>query len=96
MIGFDRDTEAIALAQQRLTRFGERFAAIHTDYRQIKEALLEKGISAVQGIIADLGVSSYQFDTPERGFSFRFTEDSPLDMRMDRTEPKTAPTSSTI
>ena len=90
VVGFDRDAEAIVLAQQRLSSSGERFAAIHTDYRQIKEALLEKEIGAVQGIIADLGVSSYQFDTPERGFSFRFTEDSPLDMRMDRTEPKTA------
>ncbi len=90
VIGFDRDAEAIALAHQRLNRFGERFEAIHTDYRQIKKVLLEKGIGAVQGIIADLGVSSYQFDTPERGFSFRFTEDSPLDMRMDRTEPDTA------
>lgn len=90
VIGFDRDAEAIGLAQQRLAGFGERFEAVHADYRQIKQVLLEKGIGTVQGIIADLGVSSYQFDTPERGFSFRFTEDSPLDMRMDRTEVKTA------
>lgn len=90
VIGFDRDAEAIALAQQRLARFGERFTAIHSDYRQIKTVLFEKGVSAVRGILADLGVSSYQFDTPERGFSFRFTEDSPLDMRMDRTETTTA------
>ncbi len=92
VIGFDRDAEAIALAQQRLVTFGERFEAVHADYRQIKQVLLEKGIGTAQGIIADLGVSSYQFDTPERGFSFRFTEDSPLDMRMDRTEPRTAAT----
>ncbi|MFN7928369.1 MAG: 16S rRNA (cytosine(1402)-N(4))-methyltransferase RsmH [Blastocatellia bacterium] len=90
IIGFDRDAEAIAFAQQRLAGFGERFTAVHNDYRQIKAALLEKGISAVHGILADLGVSSYQFDTPERGFSFRFNEDSPLDMRMDRTEATTA------
>jgi 16S rRNA (cytosine1402-N4)-methyltransferase len=90
VIGFDRDDEAIAIANQRLAEFGERFEAIHADYRQIKQVLLDKGISAVAGIIADLGVSSYQFDTPERGFSFRFTADSPLDMRMDRTEPITA------
>lgn len=90
VIGFDRDLEAITLAKQRLSKFGERFVAVHTDYRQIKPVLFEKGIHAVRGIIADLGVSSYQFDTPERGFSFRFTEDSPLDMRMDRTELTTA------
>ncbi len=90
VIGLDRDAEAIALAQQRLAGFGETFTAIHTDYRQLKSALLDKGIPSVNGIIADLGISSYQLDTPERGFSFRFTEDSPLDMRMDRTEPTTA------
>lgn len=90
VIGLDRDAEAIALAKQRLAGFEERFTAIHTDYRQIKQSLLEKGITAVNGIIADLGISSYQLDTPQRGFSFRFTDDSPLDMRMDRTEPTTA------
>jgi 16S rRNA (cytosine1402-N4)-methyltransferase len=90
VIGLDRDAEAIGLAQQRLVGFGERFMAIHTDYRQLKSSLLEKGITSVNGIIADLGISSYQLDTPERGFSFRFTDDSPLDMRMDRTESTTA------
>ncbi|HEX4948171.1 MAG TPA: 16S rRNA (cytosine(1402)-N(4))-methyltransferase RsmH [Blastocatellia bacterium] len=90
VIGLDRDAEAIAQAEQRMAEFGARFTAIHTDYRQIKPALLEKGISAVNGIIADLGISSFQLDTPERGFSFRFADDAPLDMRMDRTEPTTA------
>ena len=90
VIGLDRDAEAIELAQQRLARFEDKFTAIHTDYRQIKQSLLEKGITAVNGIIADLGISSYQLDTPERGFSFRFTDDSPLDMRMNRAETTTA------
>ncbi len=90
VIGLDRDAEAIALAQQRLAKFGERFTATHTDYRHIKQALLEKGLTSVNGIIADLGVSSYQLDTPGRGFSFRFADDAPLDMRMNRAEPTTA------
>ncbi|MGH9832993.1 MAG: 16S rRNA (cytosine(1402)-N(4))-methyltransferase RsmH [Blastocatellia bacterium] len=98
VIGFDRDAEAIELSKQRLTPFGERFRAVHTDYRRIKEVLSEKGIGTVAGILADLGVSSYQFDTPERGFSFRpgqgVAESSPpmtpLDMRMDRSQKLTA------
>jgi 16S rRNA (cytosine1402-N4)-methyltransferase len=90
VIGFDRDAEAMALAEQRLATFGDRFTAVHADYRQLKSLLLEKGISSVNGIIADLGLSSYQLDTPERGFSFRFTDEAPLDMRMDRGEPTTA------
>lgn len=94
VIGFDRDAEAIALAKERLAEFGERFEAVHTDYRQIKQQLIEKGIESVIGILADLGVSSFQLDTPERGFSFRASVDevsaAPLDMRMDRSERKTA------
>jgi 16S rRNA (cytosine1402-N4)-methyltransferase len=100
VIGFDRDAEALALAKERLAQFGERFEAIHTDYRQLKEVLQAKGVESVAGILADLGVSSLQFDTPERGFSFRFGErvtneaDSatgyPLDMRMDRSQTTTA------
>lgn len=101
VIGFDRDAEAIALAKKRLAQFGERFEAIHTDYRRIKEVLRAKAIKSVAGIMTDLGVSSLQFDTPERGFSFRFGEREsnkpnsaaasyPLDMRMDRSQPTTA------
>ncbi len=71
VIGLDRDAEAIEIASQRLTEFGERFKAVHTDYRRVKEVLGEKKIETVAGILADLGVSSYQLDTPERGFSFR-------------------------
>lgn len=91
VIGFDRDDEAIVLAKERLAEFGERFEAVHSDYRQIKTVLQEKGIESVAGVLADLGVSSFQFDTPGRGFSFRFSDaDSPLDMRMDRSQALTA------
>lgn len=93
VIGFDRDAEAIELAQRRLAEFGERFEAVHSDYRQVKTVLREKGIESAAGLLADLGVSSFQFDTPQRGFSFRFgggEADSPLDMRMDRSQGLTA------
>src|SRR5262245_6874172 len=90
VIGFDRHAEAIELSKRMLIPFGERFTAIHTDFRRIKEALSEKGIGTVAGILADLGVSSYQLDTPERGFSFRpgqgVAGSPPLDMRMDRSQ----------
>lgn len=88
VIGFDRDAEAIALAKEQLAEFGERFEAIHSDYRQIKAALQERTVESVAGVLADLGVSSFQFDEPRRGFSFK--SDSPLDMRMDRSQPTTA------
>lgn len=94
VIGLDRDAEALELTGARLAEFGDRFEAVHTDYRQIKQQFIEKGIEAVTGILADLGVSSFQFDTPERGFSFRSDEGessaAPLDMRMDRTDRVTA------
>jgi len=86
VIGLDRDAEVIEVAAERLKRWGERFTAIHTDFRRIKEVLAERGIESVAGILADLGLSSFQLDTPERGFSFRFSESSPLDMRMDRSQ----------
>jgi 16S rRNA (cytosine1402-N4)-methyltransferase len=89
VIGLDRDGETMALAQFRLARFGERFRPVHTDYREIRAVLGDLGIGAVAGILADLGVSSLQLDTPERGFSFRF-DDAPLDMRMDRSRGQTA------
>ena len=90
LIGLDRDGEALEIAKSRLSKFGKRFTAIHSDYRQIKSALLENGITEVNGVLADLGISSFQLDTPGRGFSFRFSEESPLDMRMDRGEEITA------
>jgi 16S rRNA (cytosine1402-N4)-methyltransferase len=90
VIGLDRDAEVIEVAAERLKKFGERFTSIHTDFRRIKEVLGERGIESVAGILADLGLSSFQLDTPERGFSFRFSESSPLDMRMDRSQALTA------
>ena len=81
VLGIDRDHEAIRLASARLARFGTRFRAVHANFREISRILDEAGEKDVSGILADLGVSSLQFDTPERGFSFR--HDAPLDMRMD-------------
>ena len=89
VIGFDRDLEALEIARERLARFGERFQVVHDDFRQIVAVLNDKGIEQVDGLVADLGVSSLQFDTPERGFSFRFPEE-PLDMRMNRSDRLTA------
>lgn len=83
VIGIDQDTDAIRLAEQRLARFGERFRVFHANFAEIKEVLHAAQIEEVDGVIADLGVSSLQFDTGERGFSFRF--DAPLDMRMNQT-----------
>lgn len=81
VVGIDRDREAIRLASERLARFGPRFRAAHANFREIIRILEEAGESEASGVMADLGVSSLQFDTPERGFSFR--HDAPLDMRMD-------------
>jgi 16S rRNA (cytosine1402-N4)-methyltransferase len=81
VVGVDRDTEALGLATERLARFGARFRAFHADFRDIARVVAESGASGVRGVLVDLGVSSLQFDTAGRGFSFR--QDAPLDMRMD-------------
>jgi 16S rRNA (cytosine1402-N4)-methyltransferase len=81
VIGIDQDAEAISLAEKRLARFGERIDIFHANFADIKTVLPEAGVQAVNGVLADLGVSSMQFDSAERGFSFRF--DAPLDMRMN-------------
>lgn len=81
VLGLDRDREALRLASQRLARFGSRFRAAHANFRDIRRVLEEADERHVSGVLADLGVSSLQFDTPERGFSFR--HEAPLDMRMD-------------
>lgn len=81
VIGIDRDPQAIEKATVRLEKFGTRFRPVHADFREIKSILKQAGEERVTGILADLGVSSWQLDAPERGFSFRF--DAPLDMRMN-------------
>lgn len=81
VLGFDRDRVALDLALGRLARFGARFRAVHADFREIRRVLTEAGERELSGVLADLGVSSLQLDTPERGFSFR--HNAPLDMRMD-------------
>lgn len=81
VLGIDRDREALRLASERLARFAARFRSVHANFRDIAQVLSEVGEQEASGVQADLGVSSLQFDTPERGFSFR--HDAPLDMRMD-------------
>jgi 16S rRNA (cytosine1402-N4)-methyltransferase len=81
VIGIDRDPEALKLAGERLAHFGERFRSVHADFRELERILEERNEVEPAGILADLGVSSLQFDSETRGFSFRF--DSPLDMRMN-------------
>jgi 16S rRNA (cytosine1402-N4)-methyltransferase len=81
VIGIDRDQAALSIARERLARFGDRFRAVHANFRELSELLKDVDESGPAGILADLGVSSLQFDSPTRGFSFRF--DAPLDMRMN-------------
>src|SRR4030095_10619623 len=80
-IGIARDAAALGSARDRLADFGERFRAVHADFRELERILSELEEAQPAGILADLGVSSLQFDSPTRGFSFRF--DAPLDMRMN-------------
>jgi len=82
VLGFDRDATALQIARERLAPFGDRVRLAHADYRDLDRVLGEQGIDAVAGALADLGVSSMQFDAEGRGFSFR--RDEPLDMRMDQ------------
>ena len=88
VIGLDRDRSALAVAATRLAAFGERAELVHADYRQLPAVLEARGVERVQGVLADLGVSSMQFDAEGRGFSFR--RDEPLDMRMDQSTGPTA------
>jgi len=88
VLGFDRDAAALAVAADRLARFGDRVELVHTDYREFGRVLDARGAGDVAGVLADLGVSSMQLDSPGRGFSFR--RDDPLDMRMDTSAGPTA------
>jgi len=88
LIGIDRDADALALARQALSEFGDRVALVHADYREIAGVLGAQEAGEVAGVLADFGVSSMQLDSEGRGFSFR--RDEPLDMRMDRTRGDTA------
>ncbi len=88
VLGLDLDKSALAYSRQRLASFGERFRAYQANFRELADVLNRAGERDPNGILVDLGVSSLQFDSPERGFSFRF--DAPLDMRMDPTSGATA------
>ena len=81
LIGLDRDAGALEVARERLKDFGERVVLVQADFSRIGEVAQELNLPPIQGMLADLGVSSLQLDTAERGFSFRFA--GPLDMRMD-------------
>ena len=88
LIGIDQDEDAIAAATERLKDHSDKVTIVHNNFENIREVLNDLGIDRVDGILLDLGVSSYQFDEGDRGFSYRI--DAPLDMRMDRQKELTA------
>ena len=89
LMGIDQDADAIAAAGERLKEFGDKITIIRSNYANMKEELHRIGVEKVDGIVLDLGVSSFQLDTPERGFTYR-DENAPLDMRMDDRQSLTA------
>ena len=90
LLALDQDETAVAVATERLSVFGERAKVIRSNFQQVEEVCRELGIERIDGMLMDLGVSSYQLDTAERGFSYQ--ADAPLDMRMDVRNPVTART----
>lgn len=88
VIGIDRDRDALTIASSRLAAFGGRFQAFHAVYDEILDVIEKSGFTKVNGILFDLGISSMQVDEIERGFSY--SQDAPLDMRMDRSQGQTA------
>jgi 16S rRNA (cytosine1402-N4)-methyltransferase len=88
LLGFDRDADALAAASRRLSGFGKRVRLFHENFTRLAETLAHVGFGSVDGMVLDLGVSSHQLDTGERGFSFQ--QDAPLDMRMDTASGRTA------
>ena len=88
LIAIDQDEAAIAAASARLAPLGERAVVVRSNFRQIAQVCEQLGVVGIDGLLLDLGVSSYQLDTPERGFSYQ--ADAPLDMRMDKRNPLSA------
>ena len=85
---FEQDETARVIAKERLKGYENNYHIIETNFVNLKHALATLGVTKIDGILYDIGVSSFQFDTPERGFSYRF--DAPLDMRMDNSQPNSA------
>ena len=88
LIATDKDEDAIAFAKERLKEYGDKIIFVHSDFKRADKVLDDLNIDRIDGVLMDLGVSSYQLDAAERGFSYRF--DAPLDMRMDKTQFLTA------
>ncbi len=88
LIGVDQDADAIQAAGARLAPYGDRVTIVRANYEELPDILAECGAPQVDGILLDLGVSSYQLDNPERGFSYH--TDAPLDMRMNQDDPLSA------
>ncbi|NYE58792.1 16S rRNA (cytosine(1402)-N(4))-methyltransferase RsmH [Carboxydothermus ferrireducens] len=88
VVGLDQDEDALNHAAKRLAPFGDRFIPVKSNFRNIRKVVYRLGLDAVDGVLMDLGVSSFQLDNPLKGFSFQ--HDGPLDMRMDPQNPKTA------
>ena len=88
LLALDQDETAVRVATERLSRFGDRAAVVHTNFKELASVCEARGIEHIDGLLLDLGVSSYQLDTAERGFSYQ--SDAPLDMRMNSENPLTA------